>query len=333
MKTYIKQIGRWSSLPAIVLLSLLFAYNGVLNPGFFNKATFSTFILTSTPIVCVVIGVCTCKIVGGIDISLGNLLSLVNVVMAYLFTNTELSATVVILVGLLVGLSGGLINGICIGILRVNPLLATFATSSVYWGLALWIMPTPGGYGIPTGLILGVSKVHFGFLPTSAIVLIALVAIWLLYMKSIFGISIYGIGGNEQSAYVSGMNVAKSKMLAHLFGGFCAFVGGVVVTGLIASGDPNIGYEFSLKAVTAVVIGGVALSGGEGDVWGALAGGFFLSTILIAIISSNVTTFAQNFANYAIMLAGLVLAVVVKLIAEHRRANAKHKESQQEVIQ
>ncbi len=329
MKEKIKKIGKWPSLPAIALLAILFVYNGVLNPGFFKKSTFFTFLLSSTPMICIVIGVCTCKIVGGIDISLGNLLSLINVTMAYLFSSSDMAAPVIILIGLLIGLGGGLLNGICIGVLRVNPLLATFATSPVYWGLALWIMPTPGGYGVPRELISFVNKTHFGVLPTAVAALAILVILWLLYMKSIYGISIYGIGGNEQSAYVSGMNVARSKVLAHVFGGFCAFVGGLVATGLIASGDPNIGTEFSLKAVTAVVIGGVALSGGEGDVWGALAGGFFLSTILIAIISSKVPTFAQNFANYSIMLCGLVLAVVIKLGAEYYRTRAKKKQSEE----
>ena len=294
MKSKLKKLGRWSALPAIALLAALMLYNGILNPGFFKKATFATFLLSSTPLVCVVIGICTCKIVGGIDISLGNLLSLINVTMAVLFTNTELPAAVILLIGLGIGLAGGLLNGICIGILRVNPLLATFATSSVFWGLALWILPTPGGYGVPYAMAKFVNKMVFGVVPMSLLLVALLTIIWLLYMKSVHGVAIYGIGGNEQSAYVSGMDVARSKVLAHLFGGFCAFIGALVTTGLICSGDPNIGAEFGLKAVTAVVIGGVALCGGEGDVWGALAGGYFLSTILIAIISSNVSTFGDG---------------------------------------
>ena len=77
------------------------------------------------------------------------------------------------------------------------------------------------------------------------------------------------------------------------------------------------------------MIGGVALSGGEGDIWGDLAGGYFLSTILIAIISSKVPTFAQNFANYSIMLLGLVLAVVIKLVAEYHRTHSKKQQSEE----
>ena len=331
MKSKLKKLGRWSALPAIALLAALMLYNGILNPGFFKKATFATFLLSSTPLVCVVIGICTCKIVGGIDISLGNLLSLINVTMAVLFTNTELPAAVILLIGLGIGLAGGLLNGICIGILRVNPLLATFATSSVFWGLALWILPTPGGYGVPYAMAKFVNKMVFGVVPMSLLLVALLTIIWLLYMKSVHGVAIYGIGGNEQSAYVSGMDVARSKVLAHLFGGFCDFIGALVTTGLSCSGDPNIGAEFGLKAVTAVVIGGVALCGGEGDVWGALAGGYFLSTILIAIISSNVSTFAQNFANYAIMIAGLVLTIVIKLVMEYTRThNKKRQEGKKE---
>lgn len=189
MKSKLKKLGRWSALPAIALLAALMLYNGILNPGFFKKATFATFLLSSTPLVCVVIGICTCKIVGGIDISLGNLLSLINVTMAVLFTNTELPAAVILLIGLGIGLAGGLLNGICIGILRVNPLLATFATSSVFWGLALWILPTPGGYGVPYAMAKFVNKMVFGVVPMSLLLVALLTIIWLLYMKSVHGVA------------------------------------------------------------------------------------------------------------------------------------------------
>ena len=113
-------------------------------------------------------------------------------------------------------------------------------------------------------------------------------------------------------------------------------VGQVAATFQAADGAVKPGQAVTLTAGSTVGLGtagaalcGVALSGGEGDVWGALAGGFFLSTILIAIISSKVPTFAQNFANYSIMLCGLILAVAIKLGAEYYRTRAKKKQSEE----
>lgn len=312
MLAAIKKIRKWPALPAVVLFLVLIGYNWVVNPGFLRKSTFNNYLLTSTPTLCVAMGVCACKIVGGIDISLGTLLGLINVSMAYLYTNTEMGMWTVLLIGLAIGLTGGLINGVCVGVLRINPLLATFATGAIFEGAALWIMPTPGGYGIPRDLIRFTTRTHFGFIPSALIFLAVPLIIWLVYINSTRGLSLYGVGGNEKSAYVSGMPVAQTKMFAHVFGGLCSTIGAIAVTGLIASGDPTIGSEFSLKAVAAVVIGGVALSGGEGDIWGGLFGGLFLTIILITIVSSKVSTFSQNFANYLILFAGLLLAVVIK---------------------
>jgi ribose transport system permease protein len=319
IKTKIGKILKWSSLPAIIMFIILLLYNLIINPGFFRRASFFNYLLTSSPLLCVIMGVCASKVVGCIDISLGSLLSLINVIMATLFSKTDLSIFAVIAIAIGVGLTGGLLNGFAVGILRVNPLLATFATSSVFSGLALWIMPNPGGFGVPAEYIKFNLKIHFGFLPSCIILLAIPLLIWTIYMKSQKRVAFYGIGCNEISAYISGMPVASTRVYAHLFGGLCATIGAIISTGLIASGDPNLGESFSLKAITAVVIGGVALSGGEGDIWGTLFGGLFLTVILITIVGSTVSTFSQNFANYLILIIGLLIAVIVKLIGARER--------------
>ena len=323
---YIKSIfiktGKWSSLPALILFLVLLGYNGITNPGFLKPSSFFNYLLTSAPTLCVVMGMCAAKIAGGIDISLGSLLSLINVVMATLFTEYGMSMVQVVMIAIGMGLLCGLANGFIVGVLRVDPLLATFAANSVYAGLALWIMPNPGGFGVPSKLAGFVMKVHFGFLPSSVLLMCIPLAIWVLYMSSAKRISFYGAGRNELSAYVSGMPVARTKIFAHVYGGFCAAVGAIIATGIIVSGDPNLGESFGLKAITAVVIGGVALEGGEGDIWGALFGGLFLTIILITIVSSTIETFSQNFWTYMIMIVGLVLSVIIKQLGVRSRKRA-----------
>jgi ribose transport system permease protein len=323
VKSTFKKFRKWSSLPALVLFLILLVYNMIINPGFMKPASFFNYLLSSSPLLCIVMGMCVAKIVGGIDVSLGALLSLINVVMATLFTDYKMGIFEVVAIALGMGLVGGLINGIAIGVLRVNPLLATFATSSVYSGLALWIMPNPSGFGVPGDYIKFIMKVHFGFLPSCIILMAIPLLIWLIYMNSSRRISVYAIGRNETSAYISGMPVTSTKVHAHLFGGFCAAIGAIIATGLIASGDPTLGDTFALKAITAVVIGGVALSGGEGDIWGALFGGLFLTIILISIVGSTVETFSQNFWNYMIMIIGLILAVIVKRLSTRERKTVR----------
>ena len=323
IKAAFKKLGNWSSFPALVLFLLLLGYNGIINPGFLKPASFFNYLLTGAPTLCVVMGLCAAKIVGGIDISLGSLLSFINVVMAMLFTEHKMGISQVIIIAICLGLLGGLINGIVVGVLRVNPLLATFAANYVYHGLALWIMPNPGGFGVPVELTQFIMEVHFGILPSCILIMAIPVLIWCLYMKYAKRVSFYGIGRNELSAYVSGMPVTRAKVLAHMYGGFCAAIGAIIATGIIVSGDPNIGESFGLKAITAVVIGGVALDGGEGDIWGAIFGGLFLTIILITIVSSTVETFSQNFWNYMIMIIGLILAVIVKQLTSCENKSIK----------
>jgi ribose transport system permease protein len=184
-------------------------------------------------------------------------------------------------------------------------------------------MPNPSGFGVPAPFIKFIMKVHFGFLPSCIILMAIPLLVWILYINSSRRVSFYGIGRNEMSAYISGMPVASTKVYAHLFGGFCAAIGAIIATGLIASGDPNLGESFGLKAITAVVIGGVALNGGEGDIWGALFGGLFLTIILIVIVGSTVETFSQNFWNYMIMIIGLVIAVIIKQLGTRERRTVR----------
>ena len=318
IKTFFKRFLHWTSLPALVMFLILLLYNRIINPGFMRPASFFSYLLTSAPLLCIIMGVCATKVVGCIDISLGSLLSLINVIMATLFTRYKMGLWEVVLIALCLGLLAGLINGITVGVLRVNPLLATFAASSIFSGLALWIMPDPSGFGIPIALIRFVMRVHFGFLPSCVILMAIPVLIWVVYMR-FRRVFFYGIGRNEMSAYISGMPVASTKVHAHMFGGLCAAIGAIMVTGLIASGDPNIGEPYGLRAITAVVIGGIALSGGEGDIWGSLFGGLFLTIILITIVGSAVSTFSQNFANSAIMVGGLLIAVIIRQFSMRER--------------
>ena len=311
MKAKLKRLTSWSSLPAIVLFIVFLIINVSVNPGFLSPSFLHTYLMANTPALCVIMGICAAKIAGGIDISLGCLLALVNCTVAQLSSKTDMEFGPIVLIALAIGLFGGTLNGVMIGIFRITPLLATFATNYVFGGLALWVMPTPGGFNVSKVFIKFYNTLLGGFFPPTMIFILVPLIIWLFFSKSPMGVRLYAIGRDEQNAYISGMPVAGVKMFVHIFGGLAAALGGIAVTGMIASGDPLVGTELSLRSIAAVVIGGVALAGGEGDIWGAVFGGLFLNMVQLTVVNTKIPTFTQNLANAAILFFGLLISIII----------------------
>lgn len=172
---------------------------------------FRSFISTNAGAICVAIGVTATILVAGTDISLGSIVSLVNVVIVTAFEK-GFSVPQAALLGLLTAVLCGMFNGFVVGIMRVNPLLATFATSIAFAGIALWILPYPGGYIDFTFGDWYLGNM-FGIIPTPVVLIAILVLIWIFVMKLPVGLHIYALGKDVKKAYASGINVAALRFL------------------------------------------------------------------------------------------------------------------------
>lgn len=234
----------------------------------------------------------------GIDLSIGSVITLSNVILAIETANGH--GNVAVAAALAAGAGAGIVNGLVISYLRIAPLIATLATSSIYIGIALILLPTPGG-SVTAWLSSGTAS-SIGSVPVAAVWLAAaLVVGWILLRRTSFGINVQAIGGNEAAAWSAGVNVTRTRIGAYVVSGLCSALAGVVLAGLTQSGDPTIGAVYLLDGIAAVVVGGTSLAGGVGTVAGSILGALALSLVSSVLLVSGLST------NYQYIVTGLIV--------------------------
>lgn len=297
---------KMSAMPAIVLFFSLLIINSFIMTNALSRSFLVSFLNNMTPVMCIAIGTSVVIICGEIDISLGAMLSVANVMLIKLIEIGIPYQGAIVLV-LLATMAMGLLNGFLIAVMRGSALLTTFATSTIYSGLALLIMPAPGG-----SVAREMSRFFNGsFLGIPATVLFFMIpyVMWKVYKRTIHGMKLYAVGCSRGKAYASGVNVTYEKLFAFVFAGFCAGMGALALTSSLGAGDALIGATMSMTAISAAVIGGVSLSGGSGDVTGSMFGSLFLGIIIVAVLSLNVSPFVQQLASGLILLFGMLGAM------------------------
>jgi ribose transport system permease protein len=217
---------------------------------------------------------------GGIDLSVGPMVSLTNSIVATMGRKDDPDAHLAlgIAVALLVGAAGGLVNGLIVAYGRLQPIIVTLATGYVYAGIALRVRPRPGGF-VPFDRADQVTGLTWGKVPTALFLVAALVIVWLLFRRTRLGTRIFAIGSNQGAAYMSGIDVVRTKIWAYTLAGIAAAVAGLFLTAQTASGDANAGTVYTLNSIAAVVLGGASLAGGVGSFIGTIAGAYVLAII------------------------------------------------------
>ena len=266
---------------------------------------------------CLSIGMTLIILSGGIDLSVGAVLALAGAVAAGLLkkgfvlpgTNAFIEVTVsgAILAGLLVGTVLGWVNGFVITRFKLPPFVATLGMLSIARGLTmLWT----GGFPITR---LGDSFDFMGSgrwlgVPMPVLISAALVALAILLTKRTrFGRYVYAVGGNEQAAKLSGLDVNRIKLLVYTVGGTLSGVAGLLVTARLDSATPNAGLSYELDSIAAVVIGGTSLNGGRGTIMGTVLGCLIIGVLNNGLVLLGVSPFWQQ------VIKGIVILVAVAL--------------------
>jgi ribose transport system permease protein len=311
----LKNIVQDSSFPSFIMLVVLIIVNAILQPGFFSFQVFRMNFMTFTPLILVSLGQATLLLVGAVDLSLGAGISLVTCVMASLMHDDPLSIVLVTLLGIAVALGLSLFNGSFIAYIGPPPLIMTFATSVVWYGIALVLMPSPGGH-IPKAFygLYGKSLGHV--LPVSVIVLLVALAFCIILGRLRAFRHLYAVGGSERAAQASGINLVRTRIFAFLVSGIFVALAALCVVGQTATGDARSGQGFTLNSVAAAVIGGIAFSGGKGNFVGAIIGGIILGLLINIIYFANITSFYQVFTKGVIILVALLIGAVPRLRRE-----------------
>jgi ribose transport system permease protein len=303
----------------VLLLGAIIINILVQGPDFFTGANIVSVLSVNTPLIIAAIAQTIVVLTGGIDLSIGSNMTLVNTVAIVLANQYHWSVGGSWLAALLVGTLVGLLNGIIVAYIRIPPLLATFSTMSIVGGFALYVLPIPGGT-VPASIYQTYGGYFLG-LPTTVWIIALISVIWIIICKYPIGKYIRAVGGHERSVYATGIKVEHVKLFAYTFSGFVTGIAGLCLTALTASGDPKIGIPFGLNSIAAVILGGTVLSGGIGGVSGSIAGGLFLGVVsnIVFFVFNNlmslfpnmggVSSFYQQLLSNLIIIFGLASAV------------------------
>jgi len=298
---------------ALAILILLFVGAQIYFGNFITPRNISALLLDNAYLLILAVGMTFVILTGGIDLSVGSVMAFTGILCARLLSE-GFPAYVTIPVMLLGGAAIGLMVGVLVQYFEVQPFIASLAGLFLARGLAFVVSLESIKVVDPVVLWLGSTRFRLGdwyISPTGilALVVVAVAAIVLQWTR--FGRTIYAIGGNEQSARLMGLNVARTKVVAYVISGVCAGLAGLVLTAYSGAGYPLYGVGTELDAIAAVVIGGTLLSGGRGYVLGSMVGVFVYGGIQTVISFMGAE---QSWTRIIIGILLLVFIVVQRVI-------------------
>jgi ribose transport system permease protein len=271
------------------------------------------------PLIFLAVGQTFVMIGGGIDISVGGIVSIINVILA---TRVGLEGSPeqmwqFVAISLFAGLVAGAINGFFIAFLRLQPIITTYATGFLYAGFALFLLPYPGG-GIPRSISeLYRNTTPLG-IPLAFFVIAIILLVWWYIRSTRYGHFLYAVGGNAEAAYQTAVPVRRVIFSTYVLSGLFAAFAGIALTMLSGSGNADIGAAMTLTAITAVVIGGTALRGGVGGVAGSIMGAITLGLINNIISFAHINTWWETLIKAIIIVVALAAPGAINLIRRRR---------------
>lgn len=283
----------------VVLYAILFP--GILSMGGFAKFTQNWF-----PLALVAMAQALLMLTGGISLAIGPLVSLGAVIAATTMGGSLGVAGGVAAVAL-TGLAIGAVTGVIVAHLRLPAIIVTLAGSFIVTGVALILLPRPGGF-IPDWL----SDALAGHTPTAFLLLGLILLMWKAFLATPLGLGIYAAGDNPVGAFRSGIQVERTKVVAFALSGLLACLAGLFVAAQTGSGDPIIGTPFTLNSIAAAVLGGVGFLGGKGTMRGAICGSLLLSVMINVMFFLGFPPVAQYVAQGIIIVSAVAVPELIR---------------------
>jgi ribose transport system permease protein len=299
------------------LIVIIIAFS-LLSPNFLQFDNIVGILIATTVNGILALGVTFVIISGGIDLSVGTVMTLSAVMTAVFVTEWHLPLPVGILAGILTGGLAGLVNGLFVAKLKIPSFIATLGMLNVAKGLALVISglkpiyfnDTPEFNRAAMGSVVG-GIVPGLEIPNLVVVLfVCAVAASLILSKTILGRYTFALGSNEEAARLSGVNVDAWKIAVFTLGGLFGGIAGVLIGARLNSAQPSLGQGYELDAIAAAVIGGTSLSGGEGSILGTVIGAFIISTLTNGLRILSVPQEWQTVVTGGIVILAVYLDIV-----------------------
>jgi ribose transport system permease protein len=290
-----QRIAKWTGLGSctVILVGMLVAYF-ILQPAALSDSTVVSLSNSALPLVMAAAAETVVLIGGGIDLSVGVVMSLVSVIVATEMDSSVGSMLFWTVAAIGVGCAVGLLNGLLIEYAHVNAFIATLATMEVIQGLALGVLGSPGGQ-VPAGFETGTQGTSFQYLPNSLLIILGIMVLYAIARRVRSFRWIYAVGSDRPAARISGIRDRRVVIGSYVLCGGIAAVGGLTLSGLLSSGDPIEGGTFLLPGIAAAVIGGTSVFGGKGGIPGSVAGAFILTVLASVLFAASVTPFYEAF--------------------------------------
>ena len=305
-KSVWKRITERTEFSIFIGLVALCVLMSILSPYFLKVSNLFNILNQISRYGIISVGMALVIIAGGIDLSVGYVAGLTACLCAYFCSTMGMPAVAALLATLVVGVLIGLINGLLVTRVKLVPFIVTMAMGKILSGCTLLLT---GGRPIKFQSSLAwLGKGYIGPVPVAVIVmLLCIVAGTVFAEHTLTGRNIYAIGNSERTAQLSGINVKRLKTLTYIItGGLCALCG-VIIAGNLSSADASLGNGYETDTIAAVVIGGVAMSGGEGTIWGSLIGASIIGILKNAFVLLRISAYWQS------IVIGIVIIVAVTI--------------------
>jgi ribose transport system permease protein len=289
--------------PYAVLIGLI-AWVGFLVPASLSLSQVTVVTNQSMVLILIAVGQTVVLLGGGIDLSVGGILSLVSAIAATHMGSGAAAVTVTALL-LACGWIPGAVNGALIAYAGLQPFIVTLATWFIWGGIAFYVLPSAGGSvdpslgAIATGNVLGLPN------PIALLVAVIIAGWWLQRTK--LGLEVRSVGSDADAACQSGVRVRRAVITAYAASSLCTVLAGIVLSAQSMSGDPTVGNTYILPSVAAAVIGGTALTGGQGTIAGSIVGAYVLAYVTSATYALGLPS------QWALIFEGILLVLSVSL--------------------
>jgi ribose/xylose/arabinose/galactoside ABC-type transport system permease subunit len=305
---------------AIVFILLGFIiFFSIMSPHFFTQQNLTNIFVQQSYVIIAAVGLSFVMISGGMDLSIGYQISTVGVTTAVLVMWVRLPFPLCFALGIAIGVALGAFNGFLSVRLKVHTLIVTLGTMTVFQGLSYIISRQSVILNLPPAFKFFGQGYIFGFLPFSVVLMILCVGTASFILNCTrFGRRIYGVGSNEETARLSGVNVNAIRMIVFSICGFFVALASIVLFGRSGSASSSTGPGTEFTAMTSAILGGVSFTGGEGKMWGLVTG-----VLILGVLSNGMQLVGLNtYVQYIVKGFVLLLAVGFDLLQKQNLAKA-----------
>ena len=305
----LRRIAAFREFSLIIVLLIMGIAMAFASPVFLDVGNLQAILLALSVEATIAVGMMILLISGGLDLSVGSILGFTGVVTG-LSLQAGIPVFISIIIGLIAALAVGLINGLLVAKMKINPFITTLGTSITIRGLLLVIARGRAVLNLPPSFTALGQGSLYGFQYPIFVMLAIIIVGDILLRNSRFFRQNYYIGGNEKAARLSGINVDFVKIANYCLVALLAGVAGLLTTARFGTSSVTIGTGVELRVITATIIGGASLNGGEGSVFGAFLGALFMGVVANALNLLGVGAYWQNFITGLILISAVLLDVI-----------------------